>query len=98
MEQNLSQAALAERLGISASYLNLLEHDRRSLTTALLLKLAQVLGLELRDLAAGADAAADPGAFLDRAFGRLELGEDVGHDANAFFFAGAAAVSSTATR
>ncbi len=56
LEQNLSQAALAERLGISASYLNLLEHDRRSLTTALLLKLAQVLGLELRDLAAGTDA------------------------------------------
>ncbi len=56
LEQNLSQAALAERLGISASYLNLLEHDRRALTTALLLKLAQVLGLELRDLAAGSDA------------------------------------------
>ncbi|HEX4932328.1 MAG TPA: helix-turn-helix transcriptional regulator, partial [Gemmatimonadaceae bacterium] len=56
LEQNLSQAALAERLGISPSYLNLIEHDRRSLTTALLLKLAQVLGLELRDLASGSDA------------------------------------------
>jgi len=56
LEQNLSQSALAERLGISASYLNLIEHDRRSLTTALLLKVAQVLGLELRDLSAGADA------------------------------------------
>jgi predicted transcriptional regulator/DNA-binding XRE family transcriptional regulator len=56
LEQNLSQASLAERLGISASYLNLIEHDRRPLTTALLLKVAQVLGLELRDLSAGSDA------------------------------------------
>src|SRR4051812_21375893 len=52
----LSQAALAQRLGISASYLNLVEHDRRPVTTALLLELARVLDVDLRTLAAGGDA------------------------------------------
>src|SRR5215218_1383116 len=36
-QAGLSQSALALRLGISPSYLNLLEHDRRPLTTTLLL-------------------------------------------------------------
>jgi predicted transcriptional regulator/DNA-binding XRE family transcriptional regulator len=52
----LSQAALAERLGISPSYLNLIEHDRRNLTAGLLVRVAQVLDLDLRSLAAGLDA------------------------------------------
>jgi predicted transcriptional regulator/transcriptional regulator with XRE-family HTH domain len=47
----LSQAALAERLGISPSYLNLLENDRRPLTTDLLLRLAQCFTLDLRTFA-----------------------------------------------
>jgi hypothetical protein len=51
----LTQAALAERLGISASYLNLIEHERRTLTAGLLVRLAQVLDLDLRTLAAGLD-------------------------------------------
>jgi predicted transcriptional regulator/DNA-binding XRE family transcriptional regulator len=55
-QAGLSQAALAVRLGISASYLNLLEHDRRPLTTALLLALARALDVDLRVLAAGPDA------------------------------------------
>ena len=49
--RNLSQAELARRLGISASYLNLIEHDQRPLTAALLIKLAQEFGLELSDFA-----------------------------------------------
>ena len=52
----LNQATLAQRLGISPSYLNLLEHDRRPVTSALLLDLSRVLDVDLRALAAGADA------------------------------------------
>ena len=51
----LSQTALAERLGISASYLNLIEHDRRKLTAGLLVRLAQVLDLDVRALGSGLD-------------------------------------------
>ena len=51
----ISQADLAKRLGISPSYLNLLEHDRRPVTTALLLELARVLDVDLRALAASTD-------------------------------------------
>src|SRR4051794_31415926 len=51
----LTQASLAARLGISASYLNLVEHDRRPVTSAMLLELARVLDVDLRTLAAGAD-------------------------------------------
>jgi len=50
VEKGLTQAALAGRLGVSASYLNLLEHDRRSLSAALLLRLAQALDLDVRSL------------------------------------------------
>src|SRR5688572_31961258 len=46
--EGLTQAVLAERLGVSASYLNLIENDRRPLTTDLLLKLAQSFDLDLR--------------------------------------------------
>lgn len=52
----LTQAAMAERLGISASYLNLIEHDRRPLTTDLLLRLAQQFDLDLKAFAAAEDA------------------------------------------
>lgn len=45
--QNLSQVHLAERLGISASYLNLIEHNRRALPSPLLIKLAQIFQLDL---------------------------------------------------
>ncbi|HEU4700556.1 MAG TPA: short-chain fatty acyl-CoA regulator family protein [Gemmatimonadales bacterium] len=52
----LSQAALARQLEISPSYLNLLEHDRRPVSGALLLELARVLDVDLRTLAADSDA------------------------------------------
>ncbi len=42
----MSQQTLASRLGISASYLNLIEHDQRNLTPALLTKLSELLGVE----------------------------------------------------
>jgi predicted transcriptional regulator/DNA-binding XRE family transcriptional regulator len=50
--QNLTQAQLAVRLGISASYLNLIEHNRRPLSAPLLIKLAEVFDLDLRALSA----------------------------------------------
>lgn len=53
--EGLSQAAMATRLGISASYLNLIEHDRRPISGNLLLTLAQRFDLDLRSLAASED-------------------------------------------
>lgn len=55
-QAGLTQAGLAERLGISTSYVNLLEHDRRPVTAELLLNLARTLDVDLRQLAAGPDA------------------------------------------
>lgn len=46
-----TQAELAKRLDISASYLNLLEHDKRSVTVPVLLRLGQVLGVDVEDFA-----------------------------------------------
>lgn len=45
-EQGLSQVALAERLGISASYLNQIEHDSRPLTVPVLARITEVFGLD----------------------------------------------------
>ncbi|MCA9728312.1 MAG: DUF2083 domain-containing protein [Candidatus Eisenbacteria bacterium] len=53
----MSQAALAEALGISASYLNLIEHEKRPLPAELLIKAAQTLDLDVRDLAGPAQTA-----------------------------------------
>lgn len=50
MDQALTQQALAARLGISASYLNLIEHDQRGVTAALLIKLGQTLQVDLEAL------------------------------------------------
>lgn len=50
-ENRLSQAQLAERLRISSSYLNLIEHNHRNVTVDLLLKLSDLFGLNISDLA-----------------------------------------------
>lgn len=55
--EGLTQAQLAERLGISGSYLNLIEHGKRPLPAALLIKLAQQLQVDLAAFAPDADAA-----------------------------------------
>ncbi|HSS44098.1 MAG TPA: helix-turn-helix transcriptional regulator, partial [Thermoanaerobaculia bacterium] len=47
----LRQVDLAEKLGISASYLNLIEHDQRALTAPLLLKLAELFPADWKSLA-----------------------------------------------
>ena len=45
--RGLTQVELARRLGISASYLNLIEHQQRSLTASLLLRLAKEFQVDL---------------------------------------------------
>lgn len=47
----LTQVQLAGRLGISPSYLNLIEHDRRSFSAPLLIKLSQLFELDLKAFA-----------------------------------------------
>ena len=53
----MKQARLAEVCGISASYLNLIEHNRRRIGGKLLTDLAQALGVAPQSLSEGADAA-----------------------------------------
>ncbi|WP_370401164.1 short-chain fatty acyl-CoA regulator family protein [Sulfitobacter sp. JB4-11] len=53
----LKQADLARDIGISASYLNLIEHNRRRIGGKLLLSIAQRLGTEAQALTEGAEAA-----------------------------------------
>lgn len=53
---SLSQVQLAERLGISASYLNLIESNRRPLPAALLIKLAQIFEVDLHAFGGDGDA------------------------------------------
>ncbi len=54
--EGMTQVQLAERLGISPSYLNLIENNRRPLTASLLIRLAEVFQLDLKSLGAGDDA------------------------------------------
>jgi predicted transcriptional regulator/DNA-binding XRE family transcriptional regulator len=65
--ENLTQVELATRLGISPSYLNLIENNRRPLTAPLLIRLAQLFQIELN--AFGADQDSRLGADLLEAFG-----------------------------
>ena len=53
----LRQADLARQIGISASYLNLIEHNRRRIGGKLLVDIASVLGVEPSLLTEGAEAA-----------------------------------------
>jgi predicted transcriptional regulator/DNA-binding XRE family transcriptional regulator len=53
LRHGLTQVDLAGRLGISASYLNLIEHNQRAVTVPLLLKLGQLFEINLQDFAEG---------------------------------------------
>ncbi|BAI75909.1 transcriptional regulator (plasmid) [Azospirillum sp. B510] len=50
-DQGLTQAQMADQLGISPSYLNLIEHNQRPVTVPLLLKLGQRFGVDLQAFA-----------------------------------------------
>ncbi len=54
--EQLTQVQLAQRLGISASYLNLIEHNRRPLSATLLIKLAQLFNIDLQAFASNDEA------------------------------------------
>ncbi len=47
-QRGLTQAALAQQLGLSASYLNQLENNQRPLSVAVLLRLQSALGVDLQ--------------------------------------------------
>src|SRR3954452_4328397 len=52
----LSQVQLAEKLGVSPSYLNLIENNRRPLPAGLLIKLAQLFDIDLHAFATDEDS------------------------------------------
>lgn len=54
----LTQVRMAEELGISASYLNLIERNQRPVSAQILLKLAEVYDIEIRSLAGDDEARA----------------------------------------
>ena len=71
-ERGLSQQALAARLGISASYLNLIEHDQRAVTASLLIKLGETLQADLATLSGSQERQLEVGlreAFADPLLG-----------------------------
>ena len=78
-EQNLTQQALAARLGISASYLNLIEHDQRGVTAALLIKLGHTLQIDLAALSGAEERQLEGGlreVLADPLLGLAELPEE----------------------
>ena len=56
-QAKLTQKALAEKAGISASYLNLIEHNRRAVAGKVLLSIARVLDVPASSLSDGVDSA-----------------------------------------
>lgn len=55
-ERGLTQIALAEALGLSASYLNQLEKNQRPLTVPVLLKINQIFGVDVQLFSEGDEA------------------------------------------
>ena len=55
-ELGLTQARMAEDLGVSPSYLNHLERNQRPLTAQMLLRLAQTYDIDIRSLSGDGDA------------------------------------------
>jgi hypothetical protein len=75
-QEGLSQVQLAEALGISPSYLNLIEGNKRPLTAPLLIRLAQQFHLDLKALAPEQDQRLTEDlleAFGDPLFDALDL-------------------------
>ncbi len=78
-ERKLTQVEMAERLGISPSYLNLIEHDQRPVTVALLLKLGKTFDVDLQELSDDAErrlALALQEVFADQALNAGEVGPE----------------------
>lgn len=71
----LKQAELAEAAGISPSYLNLIEHNRRRIGGRTLLQIAEALGVEAATLTEGVES--ELLAALQEAAGEAEAGGDL---------------------
>ena len=78
-----TQSRMAEDLGVSPSYLNLLERNQRPVTAQVLLRLAEAYDLDLKSLSGDPDAAGSTGLtevfadglFRDLAVPRHEIAE-----------------------
>ena len=67
----LTQTRMAEDIGVSPSYLNLLERNQRPVTAQVLLRLAEAYDLDLKSLSSDPDAAGAAGlaeVFADQMF------------------------------
>src|SRR3954454_23828717 len=83
----LSQTAMARDLGISASYLNLVERNQRPLTTQLVLKLVAIYDLDLRELHGDKEAervAELTEIFSDPVFGKMPSTTVIGDLVNGY--------------
>src|SRR5437868_15551116 len=75
----LTQTRMAEDLGVSPSYLNLLERNQRPVTAQVLLRLAEAYDLDLKSLAADPESAGAAGlseVLTDHIFRDLGIGRD----------------------
>ncbi|MBT4889541.1 MAG: DUF2083 domain-containing protein [Rhodospirillales bacterium] len=81
-DRGLSQTELATKMGISASYLNLIEHNQRNLTVSLLIRISEVLNVSLQAFSPqheGEQIAVLTEVLKDPIYEQLDLGEgDVG--------------------
>jgi XRE family transcriptional regulator, fatty acid utilization regulator len=77
-DRGLQQSAMAAELGISASYLNHLERNQRPVTAGILLRLAEVFEIDIRQFASegGEQGSAEQLAeiFSDPMFADLQIG------------------------
>jgi Predicted transcriptional regulator len=75
-ELGLTQTRMAEDLGVSPSYLNLLERNQRPVTAQVLLRLAEAYDLDLKTLSADPESASATGlteVFSDQLFRDLGI-------------------------
>src|SRR2546423_3277122 len=76
-DRQLSQTDMAQSLGISPSYLNHLERNQRPVTAALLLKLAHLYEIDVRDFASVGGMRTSPealtGIFTDALLSDLRV-------------------------
>jgi hypothetical protein len=88
LDRRLTQQALAVRLAISPSYLNLIEHDQRAVSGALLIRIAEALDLDLAALSGAEERGLE--IALREAFSDPLLGADEVPEAEIAAVAGSA--------
>lgn len=82
LARKLSQVALAKAAGISASYLNLIEHNRRGIAGRHLVNIARALGVEVSLLTDGPERAL--AARVQEALGTVDLADAAGEGLEEF--------------